>query len=208
MLVKTFVSTIWTYPEPTILLVLDGLDEVLAHFVRCCLRVAVFALDHISQLFLVPLGHAVLLLCLLLVFFVSVVRVQTPLLSLALHVGVVRELAFLALFAIALLEKLTENGLGVDTEWNLLNLDGFEELGDFFAGLLGGRFFFLFLELFGRFLLLVGGASRGGGVDLLNLSLRGSTLFIFHAKGLVDGDLLHLGLLALAFWRHLGWCRC
>jgi hypothetical protein len=208
MFVKTFVSTIWTYPEPTILLVLDGLDKVLAHFVRCRLRISVFALDHIPQLLFVPLSHVVLLLCLFLVLLVSVVRVQTPLLSLALHIGVVRELAFLALFAIALLEKLTENGFGVNAEWHLLNLDGFEELGDFFAGLLSGRLFFLLLELFCRFLLFVGSASCGGGVDLLDLSLRGSTLFVFHTKGLVDGDLLHLGLLALAFWRHLDWCRC
>lgn len=43
MLIKTFVSTIWTLPEPSIFLVLDSLDEVLADFVGRSLGIAMLA---------------------------------------------------------------------------------------------------------------------------------------------------------------------
>ena len=36
-------TSVGTHPEPTILLILDSLDEVLAHFIRRRLRVAVLA---------------------------------------------------------------------------------------------------------------------------------------------------------------------
>lgn len=44
-----------------------------------------------------------------------------------------------------------------------------------------------------------------GGIDLLDSFLRGTTLLVLHTEGLVDGDLLHLGRLALSFGRHDGW---
>jgi hypothetical protein len=164
---------------------------------------------NISQLLFIPLRHIVLLLFIriLILLLVPIVRIQTPLLRLALHVQIVREFALLALFAIALLEKLAQNSLWVDAKWHFLDLDGFEELGGFSAGLFCGGLFFLACELFGFFALLLGRpACSSSGLDLFYLFLGGSSLFVFHAKGLVDGDLLHLGLLALAFWWHFDWC--
>ena len=43
MLVFAFVAAVWTRPEPAVLSVLDGLDEVFAYFIRCRLWVAVLA---------------------------------------------------------------------------------------------------------------------------------------------------------------------
>lgn len=206
MFIHALISSVWTYPEPAVLLVLDRLNEVLAHFVRRRLRVAVLAEYDTSQFLLVPLRHVVLLLSIFLLLLVAVVGIQTPLLRLALHVEVVRKLALLALFAVALLEKLAKNGFWVDAKRYFLYLDGLEELSSFFAGLLGCCLFLLALQFFGFFALLLGGPSRGScGVDLFDLLLSGPSLLIFHAKGLVDDDLLRLGLVALAFWWHFGW---
>lgn len=210
MLVHALVSTVRAHPEPSVLLVLNGLDEVFAHLVGGCLGVAVFAQHDLSQLSLVPLVHVVLLLGLLfrLLLLVSAVGVQTPLFGLALDGQVVREFAPLALFAVALLEELAEDRLGVDTEWHLLDLYGLEEVGHLLGSLLSGGLVLLPLRLLGSLALLLGGSSRGGrGVDLLDVLLRSATLLVLHTEGLVDGDLLHLGLLALAFGWHIGGCE-
>lgn len=136
MLVHALVASIRTCPEPSVLLVLDGLDEELAHLVRCGLGVAVLAEHDIAQLLLVPIVYVVLLLALLFLFLllVSAVGVQTPLLRLALHIEVVRKLAALALFAVALLEELAEHRLGVDTKWHLLHLDRLEQVSHLLRG--------------------------------------------------------------------------
>lgn len=91
MLVHALVASIRTCPEPTVLLVLDRLDEELAHLVGCCLGVAVLAEHNIPQLLFVPVVHVVLLLALLFLFLllVSAVGVQAPLFGLALDVQVV-----------------------------------------------------------------------------------------------------------------------
>lgn len=208
MLVHALVASIRTCPEPAILLVLDGLDEVLAHLVCCGLGVAVFAEHDIAQLLLVPVVHVVLLLALLLLLLllVSAVGVQAPLLRLALHIQVVGELAAFALLAVALLEELTKDCLGIDAEWHLLHLDRLEKLSHLLLSLLRCLLLLLFLRLLGSLALLVRCTSRGmGGVDLLDGLLSGTTLLVLHTEGLVDGDLLHLGLLALSFGRHDGW---
>ena len=207
MLVEALVSTVRACPEPSVFLVLDGLNEVLAHFVRSGLRITVLAQDDLSQLVLIPLVHVVLLpaLFFFLLLLVSVVGVQTPLLGLAFNRQVMAELALLALVAVALFEKLAKNSLGVGSEWDLLDLNGLEELGGFFARCLCCGLFLLALRLLRRLALFIGRSSRRlRGFDLRNMFLGGSSLLVLHTKGLVHGDLLHLGLLALAFGWHIG----
>jgi hypothetical protein len=83
-----------------------------------------------------------------------------------------------------------------------------EEIGHLLLGLLSSLLVLLLLQLLSSLALLIGCSSRGGGgVDLLDGLLGRSSLFVLHTKGLVDGDLLDLGLLALPFWRHDGWMR-
>lgn len=62
MLVHAFVAAVRTGPEPAVFAILDCFDEEFAHFVRCCFRVAVFAQNHLPQLLLVPVLHAILFL--------------------------------------------------------------------------------------------------------------------------------------------------
>ena len=64
--------------------------------------------DDLRQLVLVPVLHPLILL-------LSVVGVEVLLGRLPLHGRVVRELAFVALLAEALLEEGAEDGLGIDT---------------------------------------------------------------------------------------------
>lgn len=68
MLVHALVAAVRTRPEPAVLSVLDGVDEVFAYLIRCRFRVAVFAHNHLPQLLLVPVFHAILLLGLLVRF--------------------------------------------------------------------------------------------------------------------------------------------
>lgn len=143
MLVHALIAAVRTHPKPSILLVFHSLDEVLAHFVGCRLWVSVLAQHNVSQLLLVPIVHLVLLL--LLFFKFSIVRVETSLLRLPLHSRVVREFAFAALVAMPFLEELAEHGLGVDTEGNLLHLNGLEEIGDLLLGFFGGGLLLLTL---------------------------------------------------------------
>lgn len=206
MLIEALVSTVWTCPEPTVLLVFDGLDKVLAHFVCCGFGVSMLAQDDLSQLGLVPVIHVVLLLALLVfcLFLVSAVGIQTLLLGLALDSQVVTELALLALFAVALFEELTQHCLGIGSEWDLLNLYWLEELSGFFARRLGRRLFLLALCLLRCLALLIRRTSRClRGFELRNLFLGGPSLFVLHTKGLVHDNLLRLGLVALALGCHV-----
>ena len=183
MLVHALVTSVRTYPEPTVLLVFDCLNEVFAHLVCGGLRVPVFAHDHLAQFLLVPVVHLVLFFLFLLDL--SVVRVQTPLLGLPLHGQVMRELAFATLVAVALFEELAEHGLGVDAERNLLHLDGLEKLGRFLLGFLSGLLLPLALQFLGFLLFFGGGFGAGSGLlDIFDLFLCGSALFVFHTKGL------------------------
>jgi hypothetical protein len=140
VLIHAFVPPVRTHPEPSVFLVLDGLDEVFAHLVGGCLGVAVLAHNDFSQLRLVPVIHVVLLLGLFLLFLllVSVVCVQTPLLRLALDGQIVREFALPALVAVAFLEEHAQDSLGIHAERHLLDLHRLEEVGHLPAGLLGG----------------------------------------------------------------------
>lgn len=81
-----------TRPEPSVLLVLDRIDKVLAHLVGRGLRVALLARNNLAQLLFVPVLHRVLLLAL----DAPHVLVQVLLLLLPLDAEVVRELALLA----------------------------------------------------------------------------------------------------------------
>lgn len=112
-----------------------------------------------------------------------------------------RELALPALFTSALFEKLTQHCFGIDTERHFLDLDGLEEFGGFAFGGFGGQLFLFALQLFGFLFPLVGGEVGGGG-DLLDGALGGTTLFVLHAERLVDGDLF--GGVVLLFGRHGG----
>lgn len=51
MLIHALVASIRTSPEPTVLSVLDGIDEELADFVRGGLGIAMLARDNLPQFF-------------------------------------------------------------------------------------------------------------------------------------------------------------
>ena len=78
MLVHALVAAIGTSPEPTILAILDSLDEELAHLVGCRLGVTMLGHDDITQLLLIPISHIILLplLILLLLFQFSRIGIQ------------------------------------------------------------------------------------------------------------------------------------
>jgi hypothetical protein len=111
--------------------------------------------DDVSEFLLVPLVHRVLVLGLG-PFCISCVRVQVPLSGLALDAEIVAELAFPPLFAMALFEKLTDNGLGIDAKRYFLHLYGLEQFGSLSLGLLGRGFFGFALGLFCFSFLFVG----------------------------------------------------
>lgn len=75
MLVHALVTAIRTSPEPTILSILDSLDEELAHLVGCRLGVTVLGHDDIAQLFLVPISHIILLPLLILLLLLQLPRI-------------------------------------------------------------------------------------------------------------------------------------
>lgn len=147
MLVLALIASIWTSPEPTVLPILNSLDEKLAHFIGCSPRIAMFTLYNIIQLLLIPILHAIFLflldLILLVLLFIPRIGIQALLLCFPLHSQIVAEFAFAALVAVALLEELAEHCLGIDAEGNFLDLYGFEEFGDFFARFLCGLLFTL-----------------------------------------------------------------
>lgn len=139
MLVHALVAAIRTGPEPAVLLVLDGLDEVLADLLGRRARVSMLAHNDIAQLLLVPVVYRVSLLSLLLGRLdVSRVGVKIDLGRLALHVGVMAEFALAALLTVALLEEDTKHGLGVHAEGHLLDMHGLEQLRRILLGLLSG----------------------------------------------------------------------
>ena len=74
MLVHALITSIRTHPEPTVFLVLDGLNEVLADLVSRRPRVPVLAKNNRTKLRFVPLLHGVGLL--LLVFRLSGISVK------------------------------------------------------------------------------------------------------------------------------------
>ena len=161
MLILAGVTSIGTDPEPTVLLVLDRLDEELADLISSRLRVSVLAEDDVAQFLFIPVVHRILLLVL---FFrglhVSGIGVQILLSSLALHIRIVTELALLSLFTIALLEEDTQNGLGVHTKGNLLHLHRLEQLGRLLLRLIGGLLLSLTTGLLGLFPLHISGFVR------------------------------------------------
>lgn len=154
MLVHALISPIGASPEPTILLVLDSFDKVLADLFGGRAWVAMLAEDNAAKLLLVPLVHGIGLLLLLLGL--PGVGVQILLGGLALDVQVMTELALAALFATALLVELTQHGLRVHAERHLLSLDGLEQLSGLTLGLLGSFLVGLTLGLLGGFALVIG----------------------------------------------------
>jgi len=179
--IHALVAPVWARPKPSILRVLNCLDEVLAHLVRRRSLVSLLTQNNLVQLLFVPISHIILLLSFLfrLLINISAIRIQTPLLRLPLHRKVVRELTLASLFAVALLEELAEHRLGVDTEWHLLHLYGLEEVGDFAFGVLGGLLFPFSLQFLGFFALLVRVlGARGCLLGLLNLFPGGTTFFL------------------------------
>ena len=120
----------------------------------------------------IPIHHIILLPLFLfpLLLRIPTILIQIPLLPLSLHRKIMAELAFPALFAIALLVVLTQHRLRIHTERHFLNLHRFEEIGRFTFGLIRGGFFLFALGFFGVFTFLFGGFGRGGlgfyGLDL------------------------------------------
>jgi hypothetical protein len=190
VLVHALVGAVGANPEPSILAVFDGFDEELADLVRRGLLVALLGENDGPQLFLVPVCRGFHLLLLLL--FSPGIGVQTPLFDLALVLEVVGELALLALFTVALLEEDTDDSLGVDAEWDLLDLGRLVHQSlDIALGILGGLLLLLPLELLGLLALLLRGATRFCHcAKLSNLFLSGTALLVLHAEGLVRDRLL------------------
>ena len=155
MLVHALIASVWTHPEPSVFLVFYCLDKVLAYLIGSCLWISMLAQDHLLQLLLVPIIHGILLLFFFLGFFVSSVRVQTSLLCLALDIEIMAEFALLALFTVALLKKLTQDGFGVDSKGDFLHLYRLEKFCCFLASLFRGGLFLLPLQFLG-FLFLLG----------------------------------------------------
>jgi hypothetical protein len=203
VLVHALVAAIGTSPEPTILAILDSLDEELAHLVGSRLGISMLGLDNITQLLLIPISHIILFLCLirLFLFQLSRIGIQTLLFTFDTHTRIMRKLALPSLFTSALFEELTQYSLGIHTKGHFLDLNGFEEFGSFaFCGF-GGQLFLVADGLFGGSFSFVGGEGRGG-LDLFDCALGGTSFFVLHTKGLVDGDLF--GGVVLLFGRHDG----
>ena len=196
--VHALVAVVRAGPEPAVLAVLDGGDEVFAYFLGGGFGVAVFGEDDLLEFrccsllpvrydcpppylnrqwyiangveleragwwageggtwtrekkhTLIPLGHIILLLLLLLRLLLGVPRIsiQTPLLTLPLNRQIMTELALLPLLTIPRLEKQAQHSLWIDAEGDFLRLDGFEEICGFLSGRFGGGFFLLTLGFF------------------------------------------------------------
>lgn len=188
MLVHALVTTVGTSPEPTILLVLDRLDEVLANLVGGGTGVSVLAHDNAAQLLLVPCVHGIGLLCLFGVLCIARIGVQILLGSLALDVQVVTEFTLATLLTATLLVELTQYGLRVDTKGHLLNLHWLEKVGSFPLRGICGILLCLKSGLLGVFALLIGVTAMSSlCLQLLNLFLGGTTFFLF--KEYVSGCL-------------------
>lgn len=152
--VHALVATIRTGPEPSVFLILDGLDEVLAHLLCRRTWISVLAEYHTSQLFLVPLIHSIRFLVL---FYISRICIKIFLGRLPLHSRVMAELALFTLFTEALFEKGTKHGLRIDTKGHLLRLQRLKQLGGLTASLFSSGFVFFLLCFCGFFAFLIGG---------------------------------------------------
>jgi hypothetical protein len=159
MPVHTLIPAVRTRPEPAVLPLLHGRDEILAHFVCCRLRIPVSTQHHFPQLLLIPIIHLIFLQILLPLRLLLLPRilVQIPLRALPLNIQIMREFTLLPLFALSLLEKLAQHRLGVHPKRHLLDLHRFEEFGCFEARLLGGVLLFFFGFFFGFFALFIRG---------------------------------------------------
>lgn len=133
----------------------------------------------VSEFLFVPLIHGVLVLGIASSLCISRIRVQVPLGGLALDAKIVAELAFATLFTMALFEKLTHNGLGVDAKRHFLHLHRFEQLGSLALGLFGGGLFSLALGFLCFSFLFVGiFAAPALSLELCNLFLGCSSFFL------------------------------
>ena len=181
MLVHTLVTSIGTSPEPSILLVLHSIDEIFANLLGGRSGVSVLAENHLAKFLFIPIIHGILLLRLLLfLFIIAGIGVEILLGSLALSVQVVAELALATLFAVALLVENTDDGLGVDTERNLLHLDGLEELHGLLLGVLSGLLVGFTASLFGFFSFRIGCLAVGVlSLHLGDLPLGLGTFFLY-----------------------------
>lgn len=159
MSVHALVTSIGTNPEPTVLLVLDCLDEVFADLVSRRPWVTLLAHDNLAKLLLVPLVHGIDLL--LLLFRLSRIGVKILLCSLALYIEVVTELALATLLTVALLVEHAKHRLRIHTKGNLLHLDGLEQLEGILPRLLRGPLLSLAFLLLRCFPLLIGGLTVG-----------------------------------------------
>lgn len=180
MFVHALVASIRTNPEPTVLLVLDGLNKVLANFLGSRPRVAVLAENNFAKFLFVPFVHCVALLRLLLLFLrISRIGVEILLGRFPLNVQIMTELALLSLFTVALLVEDTQDGLRVDTKRNLLNLHGLEQLQGFLLCSLSGLLLGFTAGLLSLLLLGFGGLVVCClSLELCNLLLRGTTFFL------------------------------
>ena len=181
MLVHALVTSIGTSPEPSILLVLHSIDEIFANLLGGRSGVSVLAENHLAKFLFIPIIHGILLLRLLLrLLIIPGIGVKILLGSLALGVQVVAELALATLFAVSLFVENTDDGLRVDTERNLLDLDGLEEFHGLLLGIFCGLLVGFTASLLGFFSLRIGCFAVGVlGLHLGDLPLGLGTFFLW-----------------------------
>lgn len=154
MFVHALVSAIGTGPKPPVLLVLHGLDEILADLLSSGSRVTVFVQYDRPQLVLIPIIHCVIFFLFL---FIARVGIEVLLSRLPFHTGVMAELALATLLTISLLEKDAEDSFGVDAKGDFLHLHWLKQLCSLSLSLFRCCLFLLSTD-FLRFLSLLVGA--------------------------------------------------
>lgn len=120
MLIHALISSVGADPEPSVLAIFNSLDEVLAYLVGSSALITLLGQHDGPQLLLVPVGRGLKLL--LFVLFFAGILVDILLLRLAVHVKIMRELALVALLAVALSMENANDCLGVHAKRHLLDL--------------------------------------------------------------------------------------
>jgi len=134
MAILALITAIGTFPKPSVGLLLNGLQEVLANnFRRGLDTFAMSPLYDLLKLALIPILHSVLISTFYaVVLLISSILIKINLGGLSLHSQVMRELALVALGTGPVLEKVADYSLWVHARWHFLLLHyGLEKGRDF-----------------------------------------------------------------------------
>ena len=183
MPIHALLTTVWALPKPTVLSVLDSLEEELANLVGSGLGVTVLAQDDFIELLLVPLVHGIVLL---LVVLVSDVSVEVLLLRFATGVERVAKLALGSLVTSTCLPEGTGDTLGIDTKRHLGLYDGEQWVIGNHLGGFGSSLLLLGLALLLGELLLALACSLLLLLDERYLLLTLASLLVLHTERLFE----------------------